>query len=354
MTFMKVKAYQGAGLVLGLLLLFVGTCPVEAQGSAVVSLQPATMSLAAGESGLMTIAIEQANDLFGYELHLEFNPAVMQIIDANPGQPGVQIQPAGFIDESRGFAVANRVDNGLGKLDYAMTLLAPTEPVSGAGPLLELGVRAVAPGNSPLTLSVILASSDGLALPVETIDGNLAVTGNQPPGGTPLGTTVAVTPVIPTATIKRPTSPAAVTPTVVSGGNVPRESTGESSEAGVSVNPSRRSGNDNPQGLPAANALQTVTALESAVPTSAGSLAPTATQEGALSSEPDEFSSGEEVAMVQSGSPGVGAAITGDERASDPAETGAGWSPLTIGLLAGAALIILAGVLYGRRLLVKK
>lgn len=353
---MNGKAYRIIGLVLGLFVLFLWARQTQAQTPAIVSTQPAALTLTTGENGLITIAIEQASELFGYELQLKFDPAVVQVIDAIPEQPGVQIQPAGFMDESRGFAVINRVDNGSGTLEYAMTLLAPAEPISGSGPLLELGVLAIAPGNSPITLSVVLASRDGLALPVETMDGSLSVTGSQPPGGTSPGTAVVMAPATPIASaVETPTSPShTVTPTDDNRGSVPRQSSSESSEASNSVIPSRRSGNDRPQSLPAANALQTVTAMESAVPTKARSLVPAATQERASASEPGDVASGEKVAMVESTSPIPAVTIASNQNKNNTAGTGAGWSPVTIGLLAGTALVVLASVLFGRRLLAKR
>jgi hypothetical protein len=313
------------------------------------------MSMVAGETGTIIVAVDQARDLYGYELHLAFDPAVIQITDANPGQPGVQIQPAGFMDENQGFAVANRVDNGLGTLDYAMTLLAPTEPVSGAGSLIELGVQAVAPGSSPLVLSVTLASRDGVALPVETQDGSLVVSGDQPAAGSPGGATPTAAPAqaTPSATTISIEPTSSGSPAATASATLPGETSDQNQDDGNLAIPSRTSSSEPTRRLPPASALQTVTALENAQPAASEPQAAIATREPAASTEdsdtPDDVSSGDAVAMAD---PEVGQAaetIVSDQPADDVAESGSGWSGGAAWVLAVAAIIIFVVIFVGRR-----
>jgi hypothetical protein len=176
--------------------------PVRAQEPAVVRVEPPALALAPGETAVLAVVVERAAGVFGYEVRLAFDPALIQVVDADSGQPGVQVRPGGFLDPARGFTAANQADNEAGLVDYAFTLLAPSEPVSGAGVLLTLTVRAAAAGSSPLALSVVLASRDGLALPLLAEDGELTVTGDPQPVATqPAGTAPTATAPAPAADV---------------------------------------------------------------------------------------------------------------------------------------------------------
>ncbi len=165
--------------LLALAWLLLGWATAAAQSAATVSLAPAEPVLAAGETTTLTIQVAGASDLYGVELHLQYDPAVLQVLDADVNQAGVQLRPGDLLDPGAGFTVANRADNEAGALDYAITLLAPAEAVSGDGVLVSFDVRALADGSSELMLSVILASAEGESLPV-TVEGGWLTVGSGP------------------------------------------------------------------------------------------------------------------------------------------------------------------------------
>lgn len=179
MELMKQKVFHKLYPLFLMLVLLSWTGSMRAQSPTVVSVQPAALRLGINERSSLVITINRARDLFAYDLQLSFDPNVIQLLDADPDAPGTQVQPAGLLDAGSGFTIVNKVDNKTGLLSYAMTLLAPADPVSGDGSLVELQVRPVSLGQSPLSLSVILASNDGLELPVETFDGTITVTDNM-------------------------------------------------------------------------------------------------------------------------------------------------------------------------------
>jgi len=150
------------------------------QAEARVYLAPAEPVLAAGETTKLTIWVAGATDLYGVELHLQYDPAVLAVLDADASRAGVQLSPGDMLDPAAGFLVANRADNQAGELDYAITLLAPAEAVSGDGVLVSFEARALADGNSELVLSAILASAEGISLPVTVEGGWLTVGSGQP------------------------------------------------------------------------------------------------------------------------------------------------------------------------------
>jgi len=159
--------------------------PSRSQNPAVVRLDPTELSLEPGQTTSVLILVEAAEDVFGLEIHLSFDPSVIRIADADANVPGIQLIPGNFLDPDESFVVADQADNQKGELVYALTLLAPAEPVSGDGVIVSFDVRALDVGTSQLSLSVILASLNGLSLPVTAEGGRVVVGGDAPPAPSP-------------------------------------------------------------------------------------------------------------------------------------------------------------------------
>lgn len=137
----------------------------SAQEGATVRLEPLP-----GQKGadVMTLAIriENATRLYGVEVHLAFDPARLQVQDADPAKEGVQIQAGDF--PSPDFVVQNQADNTKGTIDYAVTQLAPRQPVDGSGVLATVTVK----GKDTSSLTFVeakLANPDGLEIPSQTV-----------------------------------------------------------------------------------------------------------------------------------------------------------------------------------------
>lgn len=112
--------------------------------------------------------------MYGIELHLKFDPQIIELTDNDPSKDGVQIQAGDWL--KAGFAAQNVVDNKQGKLDFAATLLNPAEPLQGAGSLVSLTVTAKGEGAAVLTLeSAILANREGEAIPYSWQNGQIKV-----------------------------------------------------------------------------------------------------------------------------------------------------------------------------------
>jgi hypothetical protein len=89
---------------------------------------------AAGTLVVDVIAAE-VTDLYGVEFRLNYDPAVLSILDAQPDQEGSQIEPGTMLPVEQGFVVLNAVDQTAGTVTFAMTLLNPAPAVSGQGSL---------------------------------------------------------------------------------------------------------------------------------------------------------------------------------------------------------------------------
>jgi hypothetical protein len=170
------------------------TPPEAAQaGQAIVRVQPATQELAMQAVTTVEIQISDVTDLAGADVELRFNPAVLQVQDADPAADGVQVQPGSFLQPD--FVVTNEADNTAGVVRYILTQRAGTPPAAGQGVLASINFQAVTPGASDLTFTITkLANSASLAIPVTPQGGQIIVPQPDQPTVEPTpGETVAPT-----------------------------------------------------------------------------------------------------------------------------------------------------------------
>lgn len=149
-----------------------GLRPVQAQAgsgpettSALVRCEPMVAAGAPGQPLVVALYVENVADLYGVEMELSFDPAIAQVVDADPGTPGVQIQPLGsFL--SPDFVVKRVADNSAGTIEYAATQLSPQAPVSGSGPVAAISFQSVANGTFSMPYSIaLLVDVDGAPIP---------------------------------------------------------------------------------------------------------------------------------------------------------------------------------------------
>jgi hypothetical protein len=153
----------------------------SAQEGAMVRLEPLPGQEGAGAIA-MAIHIENATRLYGAEVHLAFDPARLEVQDADPDTEGVQIQAGDF--PSPDFVVQNQADNVKGTIDYAATQLAPREAVDGSGVLATVTIKGKDKGTSSLTfVGAKLADPDGQEIPSQTVDGRVEIAATAVSGG---------------------------------------------------------------------------------------------------------------------------------------------------------------------------
>jgi hypothetical protein len=153
----------------------------SAQEGAVVRLEPLPGQEGAGAIAV-AIHIENATRLYGAEVHLAFDPARLEVQDADPDTEGVQIQAGDF--PSPDFVVQNQADNVKGTIDYAATQLAPREAVNGSGVLATVTIKGKDKGTSSLTfVGAKLADPDGQEIPSQTVDGRVEIAATAVSGG---------------------------------------------------------------------------------------------------------------------------------------------------------------------------
>lgn len=173
----------------------------SAQGATVVRVDPSTISVKVGDTGNFAVKVENVSNLTAIELHLSYNPAVMEVTGMTNG---------GFVVAD--FTAQNTYDNAAGTVDYAVAQINRT-PATGSGNLLIINFRAKANGISTVTARAtqaapkgyLLSDQNGTGIQASWTNGTINV-GAQTPGVTPTtpSPTKTNTPTTPGTT---PTSP---------------------------------------------------------------------------------------------------------------------------------------------------
>jgi hypothetical protein len=126
-----------------------------------VYLEATAETMAQGDTIEVLIKIDDVANLAGAEVHLSFDPAVVEVIDADPASAGVQIAPGQLI--AADFVAVNNADNASGVVDYGVVQIDRPE-VTGSGILASIGLRGKAAGTSPIAFRSVAAAPDGLWL----------------------------------------------------------------------------------------------------------------------------------------------------------------------------------------------
>ncbi len=160
-------------ILTALLLIFIVSllpAPLLADGPAQVSLQSAALQDQRFENTLVVeVHLDNASDVTGADIQLQYNPAQLRAQDANPRLEGNQISPGPLLAGAEQFIVANNVSTQTGQIEFAMILLPPTPPIAGEGVLATVTFDVLSP--DPVSIEIIsaeLVSSKQSLLPVAT------------------------------------------------------------------------------------------------------------------------------------------------------------------------------------------
>jgi hypothetical protein len=143
----------------------------------VVLVEPASLTVPICEAQTTTaIKVTNVANLAAVQLELNYDPTVIQVIDADAARPGVQVRvDAAF---STGFIAQNEVDTTTGKVMFAATLLGGAK-IDGDSGLIAIDWTPQNTGTTALTLgNVILASTLGQAISHNLADGAIEVISN--------------------------------------------------------------------------------------------------------------------------------------------------------------------------------
>jgi len=161
---------RGAMLIASLLILFFGSGKLTTIGWAngtMVSIAPASQEVFPEDTATTDVLVENVDNLYGFEFHITFDETLVE---------GVQVQPGDFL--SPDWILENTIDNDNGTIDYALSQLSPSEPVSGTGVLATITWRGKAVGTSPIHFTYVqLGAPGGISIPASTQDGEIMVEG---------------------------------------------------------------------------------------------------------------------------------------------------------------------------------
>lgn len=166
---------MNGGVLCALCLALLGL-PMDAaaQTAAVAAVTPADSSVGVGQTIDLAVEVRDVQALYGMDITVTYDPALVDVVDADPALPGEQVAMGLFLEA--GMAVINQADNAAGRIHFVMTQLNPAEPKSGSGNLLVIRFRGKQEGETQVKLAdVQLATRDGEAITVTTRDGRLRV-----------------------------------------------------------------------------------------------------------------------------------------------------------------------------------
>jgi hypothetical protein len=143
----------------------------------VLLIAPQRTQLKAGETTTVDLMVKDILGLYGVEIHLKFDPEAVQVVDADPGTDGVQIEPGTLPIPS--FVAQNEVDNETGTIDYVATQLPPSKPGTGSGVVARVSLLAIKPSTSYLEFEhFLLADTIGGNIDALSQGGQIQVTGH--------------------------------------------------------------------------------------------------------------------------------------------------------------------------------
>lgn len=150
---------------------------LTSQPGVVVRVVPASLVMSeCVVSRTTTIAIENVSGLRAIDLDIRFDPAVVRVVDANPGAAGVQIRPLGLFATSSAFVAIHQVDNQAGRIQFAATLVG-SGLVNGNAGLIAIDWEPVDPGTGQIRIEqALLAGNDAQPISTSVEHGTVTVT----------------------------------------------------------------------------------------------------------------------------------------------------------------------------------
>lgn len=150
---------------------------LASQPGVVVRVVPAALTMSqCVVSQTSTIAIENVSELRAIDLDIRFDPAVVQVVDADPGEAGVQVRPLGPFGSSSAFVAVHQVDNEAGRIQFVATLVG-SGLVNGNAGLIAIDWEPVEPGTSQIQVEkALLAGNDGQPISTGVEHGAITVT----------------------------------------------------------------------------------------------------------------------------------------------------------------------------------
>lgn len=172
-------SYKSLLLLLTLCAVFSLTSLVNAQSGTAELGVFESYKVAPGSVIQVPISIRNVKDLYAIDFSLKFDPALLQVVDADPNTDGIQSSLGDFLDP--GLLLYNLADNTAGTIHFVMSQYNPSEAKSGKGNILIVSFKGMAEGESPLEItSVTLSTREGIEIPCNGYNSNLVINAAAP------------------------------------------------------------------------------------------------------------------------------------------------------------------------------
>jgi hypothetical protein len=188
-------------------------------------LDPQVREIGSGDTGVVAIRTSYVENLYGVQVNLHWNPALLEVVDTNPLVDGVQIEPGDVFTGHNIFRPShgNEADNIAGELMYALSIAAEPTGVTGEFTVARITFRAKSGGSSTLVFTdTYMVNQDALILSTAAVDGEARVveatstpTLTPTPSGTPTQTRTPTNTPIPTVPVATATATEQPEPTEV-------------------------------------------------------------------------------------------------------------------------------------------
>ena len=142
--------------------------PAQGAQSGQMRFEPRNVTLKTGEKTTIGVVVDNVNDLFSIPFLLQYNPAVISV---------EEVQHGGFLQGgNQEIAIVQRVDPTRGQAIISATRQPNTAGVSGTGTIMGIVVKAIAPGNSNLSIVQVNAKdSQQKPIPLVTSEASVQV-----------------------------------------------------------------------------------------------------------------------------------------------------------------------------------
>lgn len=183
------------GAALTILIITVCANGAFAQSTALIKIVPNAATISVGQTIEMSVQVENIVNLYGIEMLIQFDHNLLEVVDANPNKPGIQITTGEFL--RGGLEGANTVVDGT--IDYAMQQVAPNPPASGSGTLVRILFRGIGSGTVDVRIDDLnLSDQAGQGIGSAFHGAQITILPGSVGGSTP--TPISPTPVPPTPT----------------------------------------------------------------------------------------------------------------------------------------------------------
>ena len=152
------------------------TCVISGHPTVSLASVPADVHIPVDGTVTTEVQVDNVSNLYSVDFLLTFDPAIVQVVDADPDTPGEQIAVGALFDERAFFVSRNQVDNTTGVVEFAISLHNPAESIEGTGAVATITWQGQSVGQSVLTLEQTqLADFSNAPIPHKVMSGTAEI-----------------------------------------------------------------------------------------------------------------------------------------------------------------------------------